>query len=135
MDLNEIYKDLADVLRANWNGWNSYDHLPNDPQEASSFMLGVPTEVSYHRTFAGGSGSVRFPVTVVLPFTGDPKDAQERLRAIMGRGVPGSLVDFLESLQSTSWKALAVDRAANWRLVDAGAGRELAADLEITISC
>lgn len=140
MDIAAIRAELADVL-AEGTGFGFWDFIPDDVQTYPAGVVNCPDEITYARTFSGGSGFVTVSISVAVSWD-DPEDAQRRLDLAMSAGVgTGSLYDYLVAHQGVSWAAVEYLRAGNWRLVPAATdekgtviSKALAADLVVKLS-
>lgn len=109
MDITAIRAELATAVAtaatAELEGtWYSYDYPPG-AASLPALIVGDPTEVHYHTSFA--SGQVRIPLFVCVPRVDDIAATRLLDDAMSSPGVPTEL----EHYTATHWSELTVERA------------------------
>jgi hypothetical protein len=106
--------------------WAVYSLLPASP-EVPCIIVRFPDRITYNRTTAGHS-ELTFTIGAFHGIN-DPDAAQEALEALAG----GALAEVLNSHTTSTWRALHVEDATNFRPEQIGEASCIAVDFTLTL--
>jgi hypothetical protein len=146
MDIAAVRAELAAGLTAGLiqqgyseGDWQAFGFVPESTTTLPAFVVGVPSEATYARTFASGTGVLTVPITAVVSLLPDWEQAQNLLDSALSTETAGSFYDGLrwfcaQAPGPRSFNAVRYVSAGNYRQYEVGEAKCLAGDVSLEIS-